>query len=167
MRIKAVRASNSDSGGRRRRRGGTKWGGESWEGGGEPLMMSLYTSLYLGFKEMQESWSGREESPRAAVARRLAVSIKTREGTGATQIPSWSQIRLVGTKRESKDDTKCLMEARSSMAPKTSTFFDLKTCLGKSYRHSRPPPHTMCPTAFLAPTLTAKTCFICTQPQNA
>ena len=26
---------------------------------------------------------------------------------------------------------------------------------------------TMCPTAFLAPTLTAKTCFICTQPQNA
>ena len=23
------------------------------------------------------------------------------------------------------------------MAPKTSTFFDLKTCLGKSYRHSR------------------------------
>ena len=25
----------------------------------------------------------------------------------------------------------------------------------------------MCPTAFLAPTLTAKTCFICTQPQNA
>ena len=49
------------------------------------------------------------------------------------------------------------------MAPKTSTFFDLKTCLGKSYRHSRPPPHTMCPTAFLAPTLTAKTCFICTQ----
>ena len=53
------------------------------------------------------------------------------------------------------------------MAPKTSTFFDLKTCLGKSYRHSRPPPHTMCPTAFLAPTLTAKTCFICTQPQNA
>ena len=26
MRIKAVRASNSDSGGRRRRRGGTKWG---------------------------------------------------------------------------------------------------------------------------------------------
>ena len=22
------------------------------------------------------------------------------------------------------------------MAPKTSTFFDLKTCLGKSYRHS-------------------------------
>ena len=41
MRIKAVRASNSDSGGRRRRRGGTKWGGESWEGGGEPLMMSL------------------------------------------------------------------------------------------------------------------------------
>ena len=42
MRIKAVRASNSDSGGRRRRRGGTKWGGESWEGGGEPLMMSLY-----------------------------------------------------------------------------------------------------------------------------
>ena len=53
------------------------------------------------------------------------------------------------------------------MAPKTSTFFDLKTCLRKSYRHSRPPPHTMCPTAFLAPTLTAKTCFICTQPQNA
>ena len=33
--------------------------------------------------------------------------------------------------------------------------------------HCRPPPHTMCPTAFLAPTLTAKTCFICTQPQNA
>ena len=33
--------------------------------------------------------------------------------------------------------------------------------------YSRPPPHTMCPTAFLAPTLTAKTCFICTQPQNA
>ena len=53
------------------------------------------------------------------------------------------------------------------MAPKTSTFFDLKTCLGKSCRHSRPPPHTMCPTAFLAPTLTAKTCFIYTQPQNA
>ena len=26
---------------------------------------------------------------------------------------------------------------------------------------------TMCPTAFLAPTLTAKTSFICTQPQNA
>ena len=26
------------------------------------------------------------------------------------------------------------------MAPKTNTFFDLKTCLGKSYRHSRPPP---------------------------
>ena len=26
---------------------------------------------------------------------------------------------------------------------------------------------TMCPTASLAPTLTAKTCFICTQPQNA
>ena len=26
---------------------------------------------------------------------------------------------------------------------------------------------TMCPTAFLAPTLTAKTCFICAQPQNA
>ena len=26
---------------------------------------------------------------------------------------------------------------------------------------------TMCPTAFLAPTLTAKICFICTQPQNA
>ena len=26
---------------------------------------------------------------------------------------------------------------------------------------------TMCSTAFLAPTLTAKTCFICTQPQNA
>ena len=26
---------------------------------------------------------------------------------------------------------------------------------------------TMCPTAFLAPTLTAKTCFICIQPQNA
>ena len=26
---------------------------------------------------------------------------------------------------------------------------------------------TMCPTAFLAPTLTAKTCFICTQAQNA
>ena len=25
----------------------------------------------------------------------------------------------------------------------------------------------MCPTAFLAPTLTAKTCFICAQPQNA
>ena len=25
----------------------------------------------------------------------------------------------------------------------------------------------MCPTAFLAPTLTAKTCFICIQPQNA
>ena len=25
----------------------------------------------------------------------------------------------------------------------------------------------MCPTAFLASTLTAKTCFICTQPQNA
>ena len=25
----------------------------------------------------------------------------------------------------------------------------------------------MCPTAFLAPTLTAKTCFICTQAQNA
>ena len=25
---------------------------------------------------------------------------------------------------------------KSSMAPKTSTFFDLKTCLGKSYRHS-------------------------------
>ena len=86
MRIKAVRASNSDSGGRRRRRGGTKWGGESWEGGGEPLMMSLYTSLYLGFKEMQESWSGREESPRAAVARRLAVSIKTREGTGPRRV---------------------------------------------------------------------------------
>ena len=34
-------------------------------------------------------------------------------------------------------------------------------------QYSRPPPHTMCPTAFLAPTLTAKTCFICTQPQNA
>ena len=33
--------------------------------------------------------------------------------------------------------------------------------------YCRPPPHTMCPTAFLAPTLTAKTCFICTQPQNA
>ena len=30
-----------------------------------------------------------------------------------------------------------------------------------------PPSHTMCSTAFLAPTLTAKTCFICTQPQNA
>ena len=26
---------------------------------------------------------------------------------------------------------------------------------------------TMCPTAFLEPTLTAKTCFICAQPQNA
>ena len=26
---------------------------------------------------------------------------------------------------------------------------------------------TMCPTAFLAPTLTAKTCFLCTQPQSA
>jgi len=25
----------------------------------------------------------------------------------------------------------------------------------------------MCPTAFLAPTLTAETCFISTQPQNA
>ena len=58
--------------------------------------------------------------------------------------------------------------AISSMAPKTSTFFDLKTCL-----RSKAPtvgPHffeTMCPTAFLAPTLTAKTCFICAQPQNA
>ena len=37
---------------------------------------------------MQESCSGREEIPRAAVAKRLAVSIKAREGTGATQIPS-------------------------------------------------------------------------------
>ena len=26
------------------------------------------------------------------------------------------------------------------MASKTSTFFDLKTCLGKSYRHSTPEP---------------------------
>ena len=26
---------------------------------------------------------------------------------------------------------------------------------------------TMCPTAFLAPTLIAKTCFICTQPKHA
>ena len=34
-------------------------------------------------------------------------------------------------------------------------------------RTGRPPPQTMCPTAFLAPTLTAKTCFMCTQPQNA
>ena len=123
MRMKAVRASNSDSGGRRRRRGGTKWGGESWEGGGEPFMMSLYTSLYLGFKEMQESWSGREESPRAAVARRLAVSIKTREGTGATQIPSWSQIRLVGTKRESKDDTKCFIHLASSRSSRKKHRF--------------------------------------------
>ena len=45
------------------------------------------------------------------------------------------------------------------MAPKTSTFFDLKTCL-----RSKTPTvghhffETMCPTAFLAPTLIAKTC---------
>ena len=48
------------------------------------------------------------------MAKRLAVSIKAREGTGATQIPSWSQIRLVGTKRESKDDTKCFIQLASS-----------------------------------------------------
>ena len=55
----------------------------------------------------------------------------------------------------------------SSMAPKTSTFFGLKTCLGKRYWLSRPPPLRDNVPHGLFSAHSAKTCFICTQPQNA
>ena len=53
------------------------------------------------------------------------------------------------------------------MAPKTSTFLDLKTCLRSKAPHSRSPllrdnvPHS------LLSAHSAKICFICTQPQSA
>ena len=68
------------------------------------------TSWYDCLKGVRERRRGSVEKPDCDVARRLAVAMSSEEGTGEIQMPSWSQIRLSGTKCCRRCETKSFIQ---------------------------------------------------------
>ena len=98
IRTNARLASVSARGGARSCRGGRRTTKGSCEGGGRPPTVRDSTSRYDCLRGVRERRRGSVEKPDCDAARRLAVAMSSEEGKGETQMPSWSQIRLSGTK---------------------------------------------------------------------
>ena len=118
IRTNARLASVSASGGTNICRGGRNKTKGSVGGGSVPLKVRVKISWHEAEREAQERRRGACEKRDCAVARRLEVSITSLGGRGAIQMPSWSQMRLVGTKCCRRLETKSFIHCDSRCSSK-------------------------------------------------